>query len=97
MPSTLPSPTTNDLGSVLRVGVSTVIRRDTWQTNALLGLRLGYLKGQLDMFNRVTEKWGTAWLKPVDHWPAEEVAMAERLQRELRTVAWKRLRKKVEA
>ena len=91
MPSVLPSLTTNDPDSAQRVGAFIVVKRDTWRTNALSGLCLGYLKGQLNMFNRVTEKWGTARLKSVDHWPAEEVAMAERSQRELRTVARKQL------
>ena len=81
----------NNPGSKLRVGVFTVVKRDIWQTNAWLGLCLRYLKGQLDMFNQVMEKWGTARLKPVDHWPAEEEAMTECSQQELRTVARKQL------
>ena len=66
-----------DSGFVLRVGAFIVDRKDIWRTNALSGLHLGYLSGQLDMFNRVMEKWGTVRLKPADHWPAEEAAMAE--------------------
>ena len=80
-----------------RVGAFTVIKKDTWRTNAPSGLHLGYLKGQLDMFNRVMEKWETTQLKLADHWPAEEAAMAERSRRKLRMVAWKQLREKVEA
>ena len=70
----------SDLGFMQRVGAFTVVRKDIWRTNARLGLRLGYLKGQLDMFNQVTEKWGTARLKPADHWLAKEEAMAENSQ-----------------
>ena len=80
-----------------RVGASTIDRRDIWQTNAPPGICLGYLKGQLNMFNQVMEKWGTSRLKLDEHWPEEEAAMAECSQRELRTVAKKQLRDRMEA
>ena len=44
---------TKDSDSVQRVGAFIVDRKDIYQINALLGLCLGYLSGQLDMFNRV--------------------------------------------
>ena len=60
-----------------RVGVFIVNRKDTWQTNVLLELCLGYLKGQLNIFNQVVEKWGIAQLKLAGHWLAEEAAIKE--------------------
>ena len=36
---------------VQRVSAFIVNKKDIWQTNVLLGLYLGYLKGQLNMFN----------------------------------------------
>ncbi|ETW83250.1 hypothetical protein HETIRDRAFT_107338 [Heterobasidion irregulare TC 32-1] len=65
------------LGYELRVGVFIANKKDIWQTNALLGLCLGYMKRELDMFNQVVGKWGTTWLKLAEHWLAEEEAMAE--------------------
>ncbi|ETW76701.1 hypothetical protein HETIRDRAFT_430052 [Heterobasidion irregulare TC 32-1] len=46
----------------------------------------GYMKGQLDMFNKVVERWGTAWLRPVEGWQQEEEAMAECSRQELKAV-----------
>ncbi|ETW87776.1 hypothetical protein HETIRDRAFT_424455 [Heterobasidion irregulare TC 32-1] len=46
----------------------------------------GYMKGQLDMFNRVMERWGTTRLRPVEGWQQEEEAMAECSWQELRAV-----------
>ncbi|ETW87767.1 hypothetical protein HETIRDRAFT_424449 [Heterobasidion irregulare TC 32-1] len=80
-----------------RVGAFTVARKDTWQINALSGVRLGYMKGQLDMFNRVVERWGTTRLRPAAGWEAEEAAMAKHSWQELQAVLREALRRKVEA